>query len=580
MLSSHFSYDKGIVRYDSASSDLIAIPESGTVRLIGLVKTNSKMTGIPKIADLTFTGLFSTSTSMTSKNVTIADKAGKEIPTKAKGPACAAVFLGDVNKDCSVNILDAALIQTYARESLTNFASPIGKAIQNDLSSVQKSAMDVDKNSVVDSHDAFSLLNVLVGYSRLISSFTVQPPLAPSCDLVISASLKNKDQTAATNTRAFVVMAYKDSTFNAELTASGLTGAKSFTLSSGAYRYGRVFELTKASNGNFEMNGVKPKLTKNGVGVTLVIVTSTSTGSKVASSFIKPATISGSKTSVTIATGITLDVFDSFRPQTSANFTSQNNLCTSQTVTKRMSLKFNADFSKVVGKEAKFISEFKTFFESKYKTSSRPVAVSGVTIKAGSIIVDFNVTVIQSQENSLIDDVSNDVKSGLTFTFESNNMVAHQTLKVDGQEKIPPPKAATSDSKKTLIIILVIVAFILLVFIAVAIFVCYRKKRLRSEKVRSLEKENASFDKKKNNEDMLHMAPMYGYSATQSPAKKNEFVEVVFNDVAPLESNMKETAIDNPVYQHDEDLQCSPRAVRFHKSFFFHFVTFYSIPAI
>eukprot|EP00795_Rhopilema_esculentum_P009048 gene9048-16692_t len=553
------SYDKGIVRYDSASSDLIAVPGSGTVRLIGLVKTNSKTTGIPKIADLTFTGLFSTSTTMTPKNVTIADKAGKEIPSKAKGPACAAVFLGDVNKDCSVNILDAALIQTYARELLTNFASPIGKALQNDLSSVQKSSMDVDQNSVVDFHDASFLLNVLVGYSRLISSFTVQPPSAPSCDLVISASLKNKDQTAATNTRAFVVMAYKDSTFNTELTASGLTGVKSFTLSSGAYRYGRVFELTKASNGNFEMKSVKPKLTKNGVGVTLVIVTSTSSGSKVASSFVKPATISGSKTSVTIATGITLDVFDSFRPQTSANFTSQNNLCTSQTVTKRMSLKFNADFSKVVGKEAKFISEFKTFFESKYKTSSRPVAVSGVTIKAGSIIVDFNVTVIQSQENTLIDDVSNDVKRGLTFTFESNNMVAHQTLKVDGQEKIPPPKAATSDNK-TLIIILVIVAFIILVFIAVAIFVCYRKKRLRSEKVRSLEKDNSRFDKKKSNEDTLHMAPMYGYSATQSPAKKNEFVEVVFNDVAPLENNMKETAIDNPVYQHDEDLQCSPRA--------------------
>ena len=482
------SYDKGIVRYDSATTDVIAVPGSGTIRLIGLVKPDSKLNGIPKIAELTFTGLLSTSVNMAPSGVVMADKAGKSIPMKAKGPSCAAVLLGDVSNDCKVDITDAALIQTYVREMQTNFASVIGQAISTDLTTNQKNRMDVDQSGIVDYYDAQFLQNALVGYTKFISSFSVLPPTVPSCDLKVTAELKNIDQTAATNTRAFAVFTYTDSTLNAEFTSSGMAGSTSFTLKSGLNRYGRVFEMQKSSNGSFSLTSVKPKLSKSDVGVSLVIVaTSASVGSKVSSSFVKPANITGSKSTVTITSGISIDIYDSFGPQKRVNFSSSYQLCNGKTVSKHLRLIFDSDFSLVRGKEAKFIADFKSFFEAKYRTSTREVVASNITVKAGSIIVEFDVTVIQSQETQFISDVTNDVKNGLTFKFESNSMTAAQTLTVDGKEKIPTPKAAESDNKILIIIIVVVVVFCLL-FAAIVIFICYRKKHMGSKRIDSVTK--------------------------------------------------------------------------------------------
>lgn len=476
-----FSYDKGIVRYDSASTDFIALPGSDTIRLIGLVKTDAKINGIPKIADLTFTGLLSVPLNMTPSGVIMADKAGKGIPTKVKGTQCPSVILGDINNDCNVDITDAALVQTYVRESKTNFVSTIGRAISAEVSSNQKTRMDVDKNGVIGHHDGKFLLNVLVGYTKLISSFTVQTPSLPSCDLKVIATLNNTDQTTATNTRAFAVLTYTDNTLNTELTASGMPGTVSYTLASGLN--GRVFEMTKSSNGQYILTGVKPKITKNNVGVTLIIaVTTAVSGTKISSSFVKPANISGNRTSVSIASGIAIDIYDSFKPQQRANFSSRANLCNSKTVSKHLQMTFKADFSLILGKEAKFIAEFKVFFEAKYNSVSRGVIVSNITVKAGSIIVDFDVTVTQSEESGFINDVTNDVKNGMTFQFESNSMMTAQTLKVDGNEKILPPPQAKSDNRILIIIVILVVVFCLL-FIVVLIYVCYRKKQKNSKKV-------------------------------------------------------------------------------------------------
>lgn len=53
------------------------------------------------------------------------------------------------------------------------------------------------------------------------------------------------------------------------------------------------------------------------------------------------------------------------------------------------------------------------------------------------------------------------------------------------------------------------------------------------------------------------MSPLYGYNVHQTPAKKNEFVEVVFRDASDSENSagieMKESSIDNPVYESDND---------------------------
>ena len=447
------------------------------------MKTDKQMMGIPKIAQLRFTGLLSVAASITASSVKMADKSGETVPVQAKGPTCSAVLLGDVNNDCTINILDAALVQSYARELRTNFASPVGKALSGKISSIKKDTFDVDKNGVVDYYDGRFLMNAIAGYTKLISSFVVQPPFLPNCDLNMTAVLKNTDQTFASSTRAFVVFTYADNALNSELSASGMQGTVSFTLASGVNRHGRVFEMAISSTGAFVFTGARPKLTKDNVGVSLVVVASTVlSGAKVSSCFVKPANLTGGKRAVSIATGISINIYDSFEPQKKVNFSSLNALCSGKTITKRLQLVFNSDFNLIVGKESRFISDFKAFFETKYRRATREIFLANVTVKAGSIVVSFDVTVTQAHESQFVSDVTNDVKKGLTFSFDANDMTTAQTLMVDGKERIPPPPAAKSSNKILIIVIVVVVVFCVL-FIAIAVFLCNRKKHVGSKRI-------------------------------------------------------------------------------------------------
>ena len=88
-------YDSSVIRYDSASTNLATNHSTGTIRLLGLVKPDKKYVGIPKVADLTFTGLLSTSVSFTVSNVKMADKAALKIPAAATPAPCALAILGN-----------------------------------------------------------------------------------------------------------------------------------------------------------------------------------------------------------------------------------------------------------------------------------------------------------------------------------------------------------------------------------------------------------------------------------------------------------------------------------------------------
>ena len=540
------TYDTSVMRYQSTVSDFLVIPATGSIRIIGLSTTSKKRVGVPKIADISFTGALSTSTELNYRNVLLADKMAESIPIPAVKPtACSREILGDANKDCVVDIRDAAFIQTYTRESRSGFASQLGQKFTRDVSSSQKSAMDIDKNGVVGYNDATMAMSVVLGYSKFIATQSITTPQAPACKLLISASLKNKDGTAATNTQAFVILSYKDSSLNSELTSSGLTGIKSYTLASGANKYGRVFQLNQTSTGIFKMEALKPTVTKNGVGVTLIVVVTTSAKElKVTDTFRKPAVASGSPSSITISSGVVVAISETYQAQNVANFSVSNSLCKDPSVTKHLKLVFNSNFNSIRGKEAEFVSSFKAFFENKYKKPSREVIASNITVKEGSIIVDFDVTVIVPQGDSLVADVTGDVKSGLTFNFGSESMQASQTLIVDGKENIPPPQPGKGSSKNTLIIVIVVVVVVVLIFVVVALYLWVRKRKFRNEKVSSFEIDNHNRGSSKV-ESKIALEKTTGYN------NRTEFKEVVFTHVK-VEEDISETAFTNSAYQSQE----------------------------
>ena len=474
------SYDRGIVSYESAVTDLLAIRTSGAVRLFGLVKADSKITGISKIAELTFIGLLSASVNMTPSGVVMADKAGKGIPTLATEPTCDFGPILSINGDCVEDIRDAALIQTYVREMRSNFSSAIGKALSANLTIFQKDSMDVDYNGVIDYYDAKCLQNVLIDYTKSIDSFTAERPLLPECNLKVQAILRGEEFNIVTNTRAFVVFTYSDSSLNTEFTSVGMTGCASFKLKSGSNRYGRVFELEESFDGSFVFTGVKLKLPKNDIGITLVIVVATPDGSMVSSSFVKPANTTGSKSSITVAKGISFDIYDSFEPQMRTNFSSSLSLCYGKTISMQIRLTFNSNFSLIRGKEVEFITDFKFAFQNIHAAAT-DVFASNFTVRAGSIIIEFDVIILESQESQFINELMFAIKNDFILHFASTDMIAAQTLVINGKENIPSPKQSESDSYRLVIKTIVIVIFCATA-LAIVIIVCYRKKHTSSKR--------------------------------------------------------------------------------------------------
>ena len=540
------NFDSLILRFDTGLSYFNFEPSMENVRIVGVVEYNKTYFGIPKVAELKFTALKSGTVYPHGSAHALVDIHTNDIPSPASKPAttpCTGTVMGDTNKDCKFDIADAALIQTYIRESLKGFSTTFGQQLSRDLTQQQKTLMDVNKNGVTDYSDAHFLSKVLIGHAKHFSSITVATPnskLVPQiCSFTISTSLKNTDGTPATSTRVFVALSNADAVFMNELQASNIQGNILYDLKSGSQRYGNVVKLALSNTGNFDLIATKSTISKQSVGITMIQVVTTPSGKIVTTSTYKHAADSTGQTNVTVEAGVVFKVSPSYQPQTIVDFTQTSSICLDPPMTQHIRITFPNDYDAVVkGKENDFIAQFTVFIEAKYTTLSRTVKASNVTVRKGSVIVEFDLETKQSLSQGLVNDLVTDIRNGLTFNFHSNQMKASESLLVDGEEKIVTP-GKKPDDDKLVIIIAVVVSLLILLIVLIIVFIIIRRRRRQRKKLGNDEIEITKVSNKTN-------------EAKENPYEKRP--------ISPAEP----TGIQNPVYIYSstEMLQTLPSPVK------------------
>ena len=482
-------FDLSILRFDTGMSYFNFEPSTENVRIVGVVEYNKTYFGIPKVAELKFTALKSGTANPHGSANALVDIHTNVIPSPLSKPAitpCTGTVMGDTNKDCKFDIADAALIQTYIRESLKGFSTTFGQQLFRDLTQQQKTLMDVNKNGVTDYSDAHFLSKVLIGHAKHFSSITVATPnskLVPQiCSFTISTSLKNTDGTPGTGTRVFVALSNSDAVFMNELQASNIQGNISYDLNGGSQRYGKVVKLALSNTGNFDLISTKSTISRQSVGITLVQVVTTPSGKIVTTSTYKHAAGSTGQTNVTVDAGIVFKVSPSYQPQIIVDFTQTSSICLDPPMTQHMRITFPNDYDAVVkGKENDFTVQFTVFIETKYTTLSRTVKASNVTVRKGSVIVEFDLETKQSLSQGLVNDLVTDIRNGLTFNFHSNQMRASESLLVDGEEKIFTPGKKPDDDDKLVIIIVVVVSLLIIIVLVIVLILVRRRRRQRNK---------------------------------------------------------------------------------------------------
>ena len=497
-------YDSELLQFDSGVTKINVKTSTGNVRLAGLVEYNKTYKGLPKIADLTFTVLKTGTFSPRGTPNALIDTKGEPIPriTRPSTTPCQEVVMGDMNQDCVLNIADAALIQSYFKESLSGFTTYYGQQLLASLSSDQKNLMDTDKNGGIDNHDALLLARALVNHAKFISTISVRTPDSKSghCQFSVSVSLKNADGKSATGVRVFAAISHGDSNFLQEVTASNIPVKTSRNLTGSLHSYIAVTELSVSNSGTFELGISKSNILKQNVGITLIQSVTTNGGQIVTTSYRKPLGTMGN-TNIAVESGINFAVAPSFKSQTLTDFSQTSSECIDPAKKQRLTMTFPYSYDNIVkGKESAFIQSFTDFLEGRYSSSS--AKVSNVIVTKGSIIVSFDMETKTSLYQNLLNAVITDVSNGITFTFQNTRLEASTSLLVDGKEMVIPP-GAKKESNNTVIIIAVVVSVAILILIVVVVVIIVRKQkrkgRQKSEKVNKFEMGSVPDTKTKSN---------------------------------------------------------------------------------
>ncbi|XP_070541075.1 fibrocystin-L-like [Ptychodera flava] len=151
-------------------------------------------------------------------------------------------------------------------------------------------------------------------------------------------------------------------------------------------------------------------------------------------------------------------------------------------ISKNVILEYDADYSSVIdGQESYFAIMFVNQMESIYTN----VSVSNVLLSEGSILVAFDVTGPSSDVDSTLVTMWEDVKKGMSLSFNGYTIVAMETMKVDGEDYYGNDPQPLSTSLPMGAILGIVFAFIAVAIICVIGFLWWKKNKTRVEKIKS-----------------------------------------------------------------------------------------------
>ena len=466
------------VQMVSINTDLPYSFAHNTIHIFGSVAKAKALT--EDIAEVVFTSLKSGVPEVIYRSFRTVDKDLTPVPSKAASSCSSAVF-GDIDLDCTFDIVDVAFISAYIASSKAQFTDTLGSKMSA-VSTSQKLSMDVNWDEAIDSKDATFLSFIYLNKAKFVAKLTYQIPnhqgiSLDKCALEITVELSNKDGSLTSSTQAEVYFLFSHSTGPvAEQFSQTVFTAGSKVSVEGI---SSVQGLIKANyeNGKFLVAAENSELESSNVGISIIQSIPFNGQRFVVPIFLASPPVS---TGAVDVSWVRSQAAREFAPQRNLQFSESTTTCNNQlrSVVVIVVITFEGDYVVIVsGREAQFESYCVTAFSVKYPD----VIIYSCKASRGSIIVEINMTVAETKRNSTLAKIWEDVSNGLELNFNGTTIITLPKMLVDGKEygdKVPV-KTPEEKSRMPVFIIIVacVVSFVVILIIVIVVYCLYRRRQ-------------------------------------------------------------------------------------------------------
>lgn len=466
------------VQMVSVSTDLPYSFAHNTIHIFGSVAEAKALT--EDIAEVVFTSLKSGVPEVIYRSFRTVDKDLTTVPSRAAS-SCSSAVLGDIDLDCTFDIVDVAFISAYIASSKAQFTDTLGSKMSA-VSTSQKLSMDVNWDEAIDSKDAIFLSFLYLNKAKFVTKLTYQIPnhqgiSLDKCALEITVELSNKDGSLTSSAQAEVYFLFSHSTGSvAEQFSQTVFTAGSKVSVEGI---SPVQGLIKANyeNGKFLVAAKNSKLESSNVGISIIQSIPFNGQRFVVPIFLASPPVSAGAVDVS---WVRSQAARDFAPQRNLQFSESTTTCNNQlrSVVVIVVITFEGDYVVIVsGREAQFESYCVIAFSVKYPD----VIIYSCKASRGSIIVEINMTVAETKRNSTLAKIWEDVSKGLELNFNGTTIITLPKMLVDGKEygNNEPVKTPEEKSRMPVFIIIVacVVSFVVILIIVIVVYCLYRRRQ-------------------------------------------------------------------------------------------------------
>lgn len=466
------------VQMVSINTDLPYSFAHNTIHIFGSVAEAKALK--EDVAEVVFTSLKSGVPEVIYRSFRTVDKDLTPVPSKAAS-SCSSNVFGDIDLDCTFDIVDVAFISAYIASSKAQFTDTLGSKMSA-VSTSQKSSMDVNWDEAIDSKDATFLSFIYLNKAKFVAKLTYQIPnhqgiSLDKCALEIRVELSNKDGSLTSSAQAEVYFLFSHSTGSvAEQFSQTVFTAGSKVSVEGI---SSVQGLIKANyeNGKFLVAAKNSELESSNVGISIIQSILFNGQRFVVPIFLASPPVS---TGAVDVSWVRSQAARNFAPQRNLQFSESSTTCNNQlrSVVVIVVITFEGDYVVIVsGREAQFESYCITAFSVKYPD----VIIYSCKASRGSIIVEINMTVAETKRNSTLAKIWEDVSKGLELNFNGTTIITLPKMLVDGKEygNNVPVKTPEEKSRMPVFIIIVacVVSFAVILIIVIVVYCLYRRRQ-------------------------------------------------------------------------------------------------------
>ena len=454
------------LRLDTVTTDLLYTVVGSTVNIFGPVAESKALS--EDIAEIVFT---SKKSGIPQVNVGFYRTVNKELspvpPKNVTATPCSNKILGDINLDCTFDIVDAACISGYT-------IAPSNPRFTAEM----KALMDVNLNGAIENNDAIFLSLIYLEKAKFVTELIYQVPdhdreSSSRCGLEFAVKLANKDGSPVTSPQAEVYFLFSHLGANVGAQFDQTTFSAGTKLSvQGA---SSVDGLIKASTGNdkFVIASTKSELESSDVGVSIIQEVPFDGTKHVVSMSLTSNPVSNADVTTWVKNQV------SFTPQRKVQISESTATCNDKNndplITETIVITFEGDYDEVVkGKE----QQFEIILQSTLAKLYPDATITNCQFSKGSIVASFNITMPKSKQEATVDKLWNDVKGGLKIDFNGTTLTTLPVMKVGSD--VRQVEDAPEDEERMPVYIIVIAcagAFLFILIIVIIIYCRYRRNK-------------------------------------------------------------------------------------------------------